>query len=152
MPVLISKSFHRKFNQTVTGRFIFNDLKTGKTLSNTISDLTAEVITEHLHTKLINNIKVANLIDTSDTMQTISSGIILNNSVFSSIKASKMEPCNIYQAMESILSPQTREWSEVEIIGNVTLIDTNSDIKRILENTVHPTKSNTISAPVCIFT
>lgn len=62
-----------------------------------------------------------------------------------------MEPCNIYQAMESILSPQTREWPEVEIIGNVTIIDTNSDIKKILENTVRPTKSNTISAPVCIF-
>lgn len=61
-----------------------------------------------------------------------------------------MVPCDIYKAMQKIRYPETQEWAVVEIHGNVTLLDENCDLNRILEKSVKKNQENVISGLVGI--
>ncbi|XP_066248865.1 uncharacterized protein fs(1)M3 [Euwallacea similis] len=134
---LTKRILHKGHNQSISGRFTFNNLKT-----------------EHLVTKMINEFNVTNLINTSSKKpQVISApgGITLRNTnLDNSVKATHMHPCNIYEAMNHIRSPQSQEWTEIEIIGNITILDENSDLIRIIDKSVKRRENNTILAPVVI--
>ncbi|XP_066158230.1 reticulocyte-binding protein homolog 2a [Euwallacea fornicatus] len=134
---LTKRILHTGSNQSVSGRFTFNNLKT-----------------EHLITKMINEFNVTNLIDASSKKPQVisaSGGITLRNTnLDDSVKAIDMHPCNIYEAMNHIRSPQSQEWREMVIIGNVTFLDENSDLAKIINKSVKKGENNVILAPVTI--
>ncbi|CAG9759594.1 unnamed protein product [Ceutorhynchus assimilis] len=135
---LSKRLLHKKSNQTIVGIYKFTNLKT-----------------EHLHTKIINDKNLERLIDISlDTPQQIlapNEGISFSNILLvKSVLADQMVPCDIYKAVKKIKYPGNKEWLQVEITGNVTMLDQDSDLIYIMEKSVKLDKENTIEAPVII--
>ncbi|XP_030756290.1 uncharacterized protein LOC115882382 [Sitophilus oryzae] len=137
-PGLTNRLLYRKSNQTISGHYTFDNLKTKHLYVNKINDINVENLTDITYNKGIQTI-------------TVPYGIILRNTEFKkSLEISKMFPCNIQEAVANILNPQTREWKQIEIIGNASILDEASLLGRIMYKTIKKNEENTILAPVYI--
>ncbi|KAL1493109.1 hypothetical protein ABEB36_011235 [Hypothenemus hampei] len=132
-PNLTKNLFYNDSNVPITAKYTFNSLKT-----------------KHLNTTTINGKNVENLIDvTKKQVQTLKlDNVVLRNSKIQNIQADLMVPCDIYQAINKIRYPETRMWESVEITGNVTFLDNNCDVPRILEKSLKKDEEYIILAPV----
>ncbi|XP_056645403.1 uncharacterized protein LOC130450794 [Diorhabda sublineata] len=131
---LITRILIRNTNQNITATYNFTNIKT-----------------ENLVTPKINNVDVQNLIDiytTSPQKIILPNGSLFSDVVFKSIKASKISPCSIEAIKNELTDPQTKEWAEIEIKGDVTLLDGESLLYKIFEKSVRISTRNVIHAPV----
>lgn len=99
----------------------------------------------------INGLRVDDLINTrSGKPQTlvVPKGLQLSWAHFlKSLNVANL-PCDVFETAVSIKSPSTQHWSSVQVVKDVEILDSTSDIADLLNNAVNKRKNNTITAPV----
>ncbi|VEN58436.1 unnamed protein product [Callosobruchus maculatus] len=132
---LFSRILNKNGDQNITAAWSFRSIKT-----------------ENLETTAINDYDVENLIDVSSEkaqLMYMPNGTEFMDLVTAkSIEAPHMKPCSLDDIVEYINNPPTQEWKQVHVEGNVTVLEPDGLINRILEKTAKRGEVNVIQAPV----
>ncbi|KAG5899454.1 hypothetical protein JTB14_015307 [Gonioctena quinquepunctata] len=133
----ITKRFlFRKYHQSIIAPYSFGNIQC-----------------ENIITTQINNITVDNLIDVSSTIpqeMNVNNNTKLTGAVLKSIEANEIFPCSLTDILEEMRDLPSQNWSEIQIKGNVTLLDDGNILYRMLENSVKTNTENVIYSPVKI--
>lgn len=90
---------------------------------------------------LIENSRPPNLVKTKK--------LTLNNVKYIKSLTIEQKFCDIGKTMDVIGNSAKAKWNIVEILGDVKIINTNSEFINILQNVVTTTSSNVVSSSVC---
>ncbi|CAH1961343.1 unnamed protein product [Acanthoscelides obtectus] len=132
---LMPRILCKKGNQTITAPWSFNTIKT-----------------KNLETPSINDYDVENLIDVSSEQPQLmfspGSTEFTDLVTAKAIEAPNLKPCSLDDIVEYINNPPTQEWQHIHVRGNVTILDPDSLINRILTKTAKKDQINVIQAMV----
>lgn len=67
-----------------------------------------------------------------------------------SLMAKNISPCQIDRLIDLINDPMNQSWSKVLVKGNVTVLDEEGFLYRLVEKMVNKNRRNIITAPVSI--